>query len=75
VETGNADLGFVALSQMRGAGGAFWLVPPTLHSPIRQDAVLLGRSAGSEAARAFMDFLREPGAVAVIEAYGYEILR
>ncbi len=72
VETGNAEVGFVALSQVaRHAGGSRWIVPDDLHAPIAQDAVLLERGAHDEAARAFLDFLKGPAARAVLEAYGY----
>lgn len=71
VETGNAELGFVAMSQVREANGAVWPVPQELYSPIRQDAVLLARGAANEAAAAFMSFLAGPEARAVVESYGY----
>ncbi|MBA4789541.1 MAG: molybdate ABC transporter substrate-binding protein [Rhizobiales bacterium] len=71
VETGNAELGFVALSQVINAGGSRWAVPQTLYSPILQDAVLLKKGADSAAARAFLDFLQGPEARAVIEKFGY----
>src|SRR5271169_4754776 len=72
VETGNAELGFVALSQLTGPEtGSRWLVPQELYSPIRQDAVLLKSGASNEAATGFMAFLRSPAARAIIEKYGY----
>ncbi|MFV8819990.1 molybdate ABC transporter substrate-binding protein [Haliea sp. E17] len=75
VATGNAELGFVALSQVIRDGrvppGA-WLVPAELHSPIRQDAVLLARAAKNPAARALLAFLRSPEATAIIRGYGYD---
>jgi molybdate transport system substrate-binding protein len=72
VETGNAELGFVALSQLKGnEAGSRWLVPQDLYSPIRQDAVLLKSGTGNEAANAFMSFLRSTEARAIIEKYGY----
>ncbi len=72
VETGNAELGFVALSQLAGKDtGSRWLVPQDLYSPIRQDAVLLKTGAANEAARAFIDFLHGPEARAIILKYGY----
>jgi len=72
VETGNAEVGFVALSQVaQKAEGSRWLVPEALHEPIRQDAVLLKKGAGDEAAKAFLSFLRGPEAGAVIARYGY----
>ena len=71
VDTGNAELGFVALSQVIKAGGSRWLVPQALYTPILQDAVLLKKGTDSAAARAFLDFLKGPEARSVIEAYGY----
>jgi len=76
VATGNADLGFVALSQVMALegdkAGSRWLVPQALYAPIAQDAVLLQAGEGSAAARAFLDFLQGPEAKAVIQAFGYE---
>jgi molybdate transport system substrate-binding protein len=72
VDTGNAELGFVALSQVAGNNaGSRWLVAQDLYKPIRQDAVLLMNAAGNEAATAFMTFLKGPEAHAIIEKYGY----
>ena len=72
VETGNAELGFVALSQLTGPEtGSRWLVPQDLYSPIRQDAVLLKSGASNEAATGFVAFLKGPEARAIIEKYGY----
>jgi molybdate transport system substrate-binding protein len=74
VQTGNAEVGFVALSQLTGiTEGSRWLVPQNLYTPIRQDAVLLKKGADNEAAKAFVVFLKGPEARAVIEKYGYEI--
>ncbi len=74
IDTGNAELGFIALSQLAGKeGGSRWLVPQTLHAPIRQDAVLLKTGASNEAATAFMAFLRGGEARAIIERYGYAV--
>ncbi len=73
VATGNAPLGFVALSQVGRNGvierGSGWLVPAELHSPIRQYAVLL--DAENIAAGAFLEFLRSPQARRVIYSFGY----
>lgn len=72
VETGNAAVGLVALSQVAGrTGGSRWPVPESMHAPIRQDAVLLKKGADNEAARAFLGFLKGPEAGAVIARYGY----
>jgi len=74
VQTGNAELGFVALSQLTGIDtGSRWLVPQALYKPILQDAVLLKKGASNEAATAFLSFLRGPEARAIIEKYGYEV--
>lgn len=72
VDTGNAEFGFVAAAQLAGRSeGSRWLVPGHLHRPIRQDAVLLRKAAGNEAAAAFVAFLKGPEARAIIERYGY----
>lgn len=72
VATRNAEIGFVALSQVVGrTDGSLWLVDPSLYDPIRQDAVLLGHGAGNPAARAFLDFLKGATASAIIAGFGY----
>lgn len=79
VALGAAELGFVAYAQIipseSGAApsGSHWLVPPELHQPILQDAVLLTRGADNEAATAFMEFLRSSAARAIIERSGYAL--
>jgi molybdate transport system substrate-binding protein len=75
IATGNAELGFVALSQVwqdgQPTGGSFWRVPAELHGEIKQDAVLLKKGADQPAAQALMEYLRSDQARAVIKAYGY----
>ncbi len=72
VETGNAELGFVAMSQLVASeGGSQWVPPQELYAPIRQDAVLLNTGAGKEAAEAFVAFLKGPEAAEVIARFGY----
>ncbi len=72
VATENAELGFVALSQIAATeGGSRWVVPAEDHAPIRQDAVLLNTGASNPAAKAFLDFLRGPEAAKIIVKYGY----
>ena len=72
VDTRNAELGFVALSQLNGmTEGTRWLVPMKLHAPIFQDAVLLKTGANSEASKAFLAFLKSPEARAIIAKFGY----
>jgi len=74
VETGNAAVGFVSLSQViRQGGGSRWIVPDGLYKTIAQDAVLLKRGVDNEAARAFLNFLKGPQARAVKQTYGYGV--
>lgn len=74
--TGNAELGFVALSQIYKDGqyapGSYWLVPPKLYSQIRQDAVLLMHGKDNAAATALLTYLKSDAAKQVIRAHGYE---
>lgn len=76
VASGNVALGLVARSQVeagaRRADGSGWLVPASLHAPIRQDVVLLARGRDRPAARALLEFLRGPEARRIIVAHGYE---
>ncbi|MBK0398839.1 molybdate ABC transporter substrate-binding protein [Limibaculum sp. M0105] len=75
VATGNAELGLVALAALQAPGqslgGSAWEVPLELHSPIRQDAVLLTRGHDNQAARAFLEYLQSPGARGLIASFGY----
>lgn len=75
VATGNADLGFVAFSQLsnpkRLSGGSHWLVPADLYDPIEQQAVLLIRGLDDQDAKSFLDYLRHPEALDLIAAFGY----
>ncbi|MGQ0587522.1 MAG: molybdate ABC transporter substrate-binding protein [Gammaproteobacteria bacterium] len=77
VATGSAQLGFVALSQMIGkdapASTCRWDVPPELHAPIVQQAVLLKRAAGNRTARDFYEFLRSGAARQLIRNDGYDV--
>ena len=76
VLTGNAELGFLALSQIykdgRISAGSAWMVPANLYAPIRQDAVILGKGQNKPAARALLDYLKGEKARAIIKSYGYE---
>ena len=77
VASGNAELGFVALSSVLSARnrqpGSYWEVPPHLHAPIRQDAVLLNRAEDNPAARDFLRFLGSPRARKAIASSGYVV--
>lgn len=74
LNTRNAELGLIALSQAESFDGvSSWrAVPEHLHEPIRQDAVLLNRSANPEAAAAFLDYLKSDAAAGIIRDHGFE---
>ena len=76
VQTGNAELGFVALGQVQPPdgskpAGSMWIVPDALYAPIRQDAVVVAASKVGQAATQFVDYLASDKARVVIKAYGY----
>ena len=74
VDSGSADLGFIALSQIyKAPRGSLWVVPKDDYSPIQQQAVLLTPGAGDPAAKAYLAFLKSPEAIAIIKSYGYGI--
>jgi molybdate transport system substrate-binding protein len=74
VQSGAAEVGFVALSQViNEPGGSRWLVPSNDHAPIEQQAILLVPGDKDPAARAFLAFLKSPAAIAIIKRYGYEV--
>ena len=77
VATGNAELGFVALSQVFSGGkfthGSAWIVPASLHAPIRQDAVLLGPGKDNLAAVALLAYLRSEKSRAMLRGFGYDL--
>ena len=77
IATGNAELGFVALSQVMAEGrisqGSGWVVPADLHRPIRQDAVLLTNGKNNPAAVALLQYLQGEKARAIIKSYGYDL--
>lgn len=75
--TETTDMAFIALSQVMRDGkmskGSWWLVPPELHQPIRQSAVLLSNAKEQAAAKAFLAFLKSDKARAVMHGFGYEL--
>ena len=77
VKSGNAQLGFVALSQVMKEGkiseGSAWVLPANLYQPIRQDAIVLDKGRGKPAVEALMTFLKSDRAKHVIRSFGYEI--
>ncbi len=77
VATGNAELGFVALSQVFKDGkisdGSAWLVQENLYSAIRQDAVVLSKGKANAAVDALMSYLKSDKTKAIIRSYGYDL--
>jgi len=76
VSTGNAQLGFMALSQLLKDGkieGSSWIVPAKLYTPIRQNAVMLDKGRDKPAALAFIKYLKGDKSVAIIKSFGYEL--
>jgi molybdate transport system substrate-binding protein len=77
VSTANAELGFVALSQVYRDGklgsGSAWIVPQALYDPIRQDAVILRQGANNPAATTLVEYLKGAEAARVIESFGYKL--
>lgn len=77
VVTENAELGFIALSQVMAdgqmTGGSAWVVPSNLHDPIRQDAAILAKGRNQPAARALVEYLKGDKAAAIIKSYGYAL--
>lgn len=75
VSSGNAELGFVALSQVQREGqvpeGSLWLVPPGLYEPIQQEVVALKGAEGHVAAIAVLNYLRGAKAQAIVRSFGY----
>lgn len=74
VQSGAAELGLVAYSQVlkEGNAGSYWLVPKSLYPAIKQDAVLLIHGENNEAAKAFLAFLNTDAALAIIKTQGYD---
>lgn len=71
VATGNADLGFIARSQLPETG-SYWNIPESLHHPIRQDAVILKSARNNKVAFAFAKFLKSSSAKDLIRRHGYK---
>jgi len=77
VASAAAPLGFVAMSQVyednKLKSGSAWVVPASMYSPIRQDAVILTKGANKPAVTAFISYLKGDKAKAVIRSYGYDL--
>ncbi len=77
IETGNAEFGFISLSQIitkdNQISGGHWIIPDELYTPITQDAVLLKRGFDNPAAKAFYEFLKSETARDIIKEAGYKL--
>lgn len=75
VESGNADAGILALSlllspELKDKGRA-WNIPENLYIPIQQGAVAVRAAANPQGARQFLEFIKMPATVALLERYGF----
>jgi molybdate transport system substrate-binding protein len=79
VQSGNAEIGIVALSLALGPNmkgrGRFWRIPSEYHPPLRQAAVVLRASPNQPLAYQFIDFLKSPDGLAIMSRYGFEAAR
>ena len=77
VSSGNAELGFVALSQVQENGalksGSAWIIPDNMYDSIQQDALLLENGKSSAAAQALMVYLKSETAKKIISRFGYRL--
>ena len=79
IAAGNAELGFVALSQIIGSdgrlkSGSCWIVPVDIAPPLKQDAVLLKKGKRNRAAFALLEFMKTSRAREIIRRHGYDIV-
>lgn len=77
VASGNAEVGFVAMSQVLEGGrlksGSMWVIPAALYRPIQQDAIVLNKGAHNPAALALLQLLKSDRIKDLIRSYGYEL--
>jgi molybdate transport system substrate-binding protein len=77
VSSGNAELGFVALSLVMAPNlkdkGRWILVPDTYYEPLAQGGILTKRGGSNPAARRYLNFLQRPEARAVFASFGYRL--
>ena len=71
VKTGNAPVGFVALSQAQAVGGEWLDIPASSYTPIIQEAGLLAFAKGNTAAKAFYDHLSSEAVTKTLTMSGY----
>jgi len=74
VQTGNADVGLVALSLAMSPTmqGKYWLVPAETYPAIRQAAVVVKASRQKAAARKFLEYVKSDEGREILRKYGFE---
>jgi len=77
VVSGNAEFGLIARAQSTYSRlpepSCTWEVPGHMHETIEHQAILLQRSAESQAAKEFLAYLAGPEARMIIDAHGYSV--
>jgi molybdate transport system substrate-binding protein len=77
VQTGNADVGIIALSLVASPRlanvGHYFEIPPDTYPPLEQGAVLTRRGSGNTAAREYLKFLQTPAARSIFKEYGFRL--
>lgn len=73
IASGNAELGFVSLSQVKEAKGSLWIVPRENYEALKQKAVLLKVGKDKKAAQQFLKFIRSEKGRHLIQEFGYEV--
>ncbi|WP_303786968.1 molybdate ABC transporter substrate-binding protein [Azovibrio restrictus] len=75
VQTGNAQVGIIALSLALNPAladkGGYWLIPDNLHEPLEQGFIITKRAAGNATAKRFADYMNRKAARATMTRYGF----
>ncbi|HEY9050532.1 MAG TPA: molybdate ABC transporter substrate-binding protein, partial [Gammaproteobacteria bacterium] len=72
IESGSADLGFVALSQVNNSSSRYWLVPQSFYTPLEQQLVILKSSRNAALAKIFVEFMQQDSIKKLIRSHGYD---
>jgi molybdate transport system substrate-binding protein len=72
VSTGNAEVGFIAMSQIMDTKGSYWVVPESQYSPLKHDVILLNKGKTNPIAKKFLEFLKDRKVKAIISKFGYK---
>jgi molybdate transport system substrate-binding protein len=77
VESGNADVGILALSLALSPTikdkGRSWNIPENLYSPIEQGAVVVLSSKNQQGAKQFLEYIKLPATAALLARYGFAL--